>query len=62
MIVLIFLFIFFYSLRNKIALIIDKMGKASAVAQELKDPVTTADKLTNSNHTLYLMAEHGTAE
>lgn len=61
-IVLIFLFIFLYSLRNKMALIIDNMGKASAVAQKLKIPVTSADKLTNSNHILYLMAEHSTPE
>lgn len=34
------------------------MGKASAVAQELKSPVTSADKLVNSDHIIYLMTEH----
>lgn len=37
---------------------IDEMGKASAVAQELKTPVTSADKLVNSDHIVYLMTEH----
>jgi alpha-tubulin N-acetyltransferase 1 len=40
------------------AKIIDEMGKASAVAQELKTPVTSADKLVNSDHIVYLMTEH----
>jgi alpha-tubulin N-acetyltransferase 1 len=43
-------------------LIIDEMGKASAVAQELKLPVTSADKLANSDHILYLMTEHDKPE
>lgn len=43
-------------------LIIDEMGKASAVAQELKLPVTSANRLVNSNHILYMMTEHNTPE
>lgn len=39
-------------------IIIDEMGKASAVAQELKSPVTSADKLVNSDHVIYMMTEH----
>lgn len=38
--------------------IIDEMGKASAVAQELKMPITSADKLVNSDHIIYIMTEH----
>ncbi|XP_025410930.1 alpha-tubulin N-acetyltransferase 1-like [Sipha flava] len=45
-------------LKNCMAKIIDEMGKASAVAQELKTPVTSADKLVNSDHIVYLMTEH----
>jgi len=45
-------------LKSKIAVIIDEMGKASAVAQELKSPVTSAAKLANSDHVVYMMTEH----
>lgn len=43
-------------------LIIDEMGKASAVAQELKSPVTSAKRLVDSDHILYMMTEHNTPE
>lgn len=33
------------------------MGQASGVAQELKSPITSADKLMRSDHILYLMTE-----
>lgn len=49
-------------LKNKMKMIIDEMGKASAVAQELKLPVTSADKLANSDHILYMMTEHDKPE
>jgi len=49
-------------LTKKMKMIIDEMGKASAIAQELKSPVTSADKLVNSDHILYLMTEHNTPE
>ncbi|XP_025198590.1 alpha-tubulin N-acetyltransferase 1-like [Melanaphis sacchari] len=49
-------------LKDKIKLIIDEMGKASAVAQELKSPVTSANKLANSDHILYMMTEHNKPE
>jgi hypothetical protein len=38
--------------------ILDKMGEASGIAQELKSPITSAEKLRRSDHTLYLMTEH----
>lgn len=41
-------------------MIIDEMGKASAVAQELKSPVTSANKLVDSDHIVYVMTEHNT--
>jgi len=40
-----------------IANIIDKMGQASAIAQDLKYPITSADKLKHSENILYLMTE-----
>lgn len=48
------------SLKNIMGLVIDEMGKASALAQELKSPVTSAHKLVNSDHILYMMTEHKT--
>lgn len=38
-------------------MIIDEMGKASARAQELKIPITTAEKLSTSDHSVYLLCE-----
>lgn len=38
-------------------MIVDEMGKASARAQDLKMPITTAEKLAKSDHTVYLMTE-----
>jgi alpha-tubulin N-acetyltransferase 1 len=49
-------------LKNKMAVIIDEMGKASAVAQELKLPITSTDKLINSEHIIYMMTEHNTSD
>lgn len=37
--------------------ILDKMGQASGIAQELKSPITSAEKLMRSDHILYLMTE-----
>ncbi|XP_050441720.1 alpha-tubulin N-acetyltransferase 1-like [Adelges cooleyi] len=45
-------------LQKMVGLIVDGMGNASAVAQELKSPVTSAEKLVNSDHILYVMTEH----
>lgn len=33
------------------------MGQASGIAQELKSPITSAEKLKRSDHILYLMIE-----
>lgn len=38
-------------------MIVDEMGKASARAQDLKMPITTAEKLSKSDHIIYLMSE-----
>ncbi|XP_050442442.1 alpha-tubulin N-acetyltransferase 1-like [Adelges cooleyi] len=45
-------------LQKRVKLIVDCMGNASAKAQNLKSPVTSAEKLVNSNHMLYVMTEH----
>lgn len=37
--------------------IVDKMGQASGIAQELRSPITSAEKLMRSDHILYLMTE-----
>lgn len=50
----------FYSLKNILRLIIDEMGKASAVAQEFKVPITSTNRLVNSDHVIYMMTEHST--
>lgn len=54
---LIHLMYHFYSLQRRIAMIIDEMGKASARAQDLKMPITTSEKLSKSDHTVYLLSE-----
>ncbi|XP_029347133.1 alpha-tubulin N-acetyltransferase 1 [Acyrthosiphon pisum] len=45
-------------LKNIMRLIIDEMGKASAVSQEFKVPITSANRLVNSDHVIYMMTEH----
>lgn len=47
----------FYSIRRRVAMIIDEMGKASARAQDLKMPITSADKLSKSDNIIYLLTE-----
>jgi len=47
----------FYRLRTIISNIVDKMGQASGIAQELRSPITSAEKLMRSDHILYLMTE-----
>ncbi|XP_025198677.1 alpha-tubulin N-acetyltransferase 1-like isoform X2 [Melanaphis sacchari] len=49
-------------LKNIMKLIIDEMGKASAVSQELKLPITSANRLINSDHVIYMMTEHNKPE
>lgn len=46
-----------HELRKIISDTVDHIGEASSVAQELKSPITSAEKLKSSNHTLYLMTE-----
>lgn len=41
----------------KIAEIINEVGEASAKAQGLGKPVTTSQKLRNSDHIVYLLSE-----
>ncbi|XP_060873364.1 alpha-tubulin N-acetyltransferase 1-like [Metopolophium dirhodum] len=48
-------------LRNKMGWMIDEMGKVSAMAQELRSPITSAELLINSDHVLYMMIEHNTS-
>lgn len=38
------------------------MGKASARAQDLKIPITTSEKLSKSDHTIYLLSEQTNEE
>uniref|UniRef100_A0A2S2PQQ5 Alpha-tubulin N-acetyltransferase n=1 Tax=Schizaphis graminum TaxID=13262 RepID=A0A2S2PQQ5_SCHGA len=49
-----------YDLKNKLRLIIDEIGKISAVAQKLELPITSANKLINSDHVIYMMTEQNT--
>lgn len=46
-----------YRLQMVISKVLDKMGEASGIAQELKSPITSAEKLMRSDHILYLMTE-----
>ncbi|XP_026818383.1 alpha-tubulin N-acetyltransferase-like isoform X2 [Rhopalosiphum maidis] len=48
-------------LRNKMGWMIDEMGKVSAMSQELRSPITSAEMLINSDHVLYMMIEHNTS-
>lgn len=41
-------------------IIIDEMGKASALAQDLPLPITSSNKLVNSDNIIYMMTEHNT--
>lgn len=34
------------------------MGRLSAISQELHTPITSAEKLMNSDQVLYMMTEH----
>ncbi|VDD91312.1 unnamed protein product [Enterobius vermicularis] len=40
---------------SKICEAIDQFAQLSAGAMQLRQPLTTCDKLTNSDHTLYLL-------
>lgn len=42
----------------KIAEIINEVGQESARAQGLSKPVTTSEKLRNSDHNIYILSEH----
>lgn len=42
---------------SKISEIINELGEASAKAQGLNKPVTTGQKLRNSDHIVYLLSE-----
>ncbi|XP_057684186.1 alpha-tubulin N-acetyltransferase 1 isoform X3 [Corythoichthys intestinalis] len=44
-------------LQSHVATVIDELGRASAKAQKLTTPVTTAAKLQSQNHQLYLMKD-----
>ncbi|XP_022178110.1 alpha-tubulin N-acetyltransferase 1-like [Myzus persicae] len=49
-----------HDLRNNLRLIIDDMGKVSAMTQHLESPITSAEKLINSDHVIYMMTEQNT--
>jgi len=53
-------FLYFDSLRNNLRSIIDEMGKVSAMTQNLESPITSANKLINSDHVIYMMTEQNT--
>ncbi|XP_050300850.1 alpha-tubulin N-acetyltransferase-like isoform X2 [Anthonomus grandis grandis] len=44
--------------QSKVSQIVNAMGEASAAAQGLSKPITTADRLRNSEHKLYLLIDH----
>ncbi|KAL3260074.1 hypothetical protein MRX96_016543 [Rhipicephalus microplus] len=43
--------------QERLGLVIDALGKASSLAQSLAAPVTTSDRLRNSDHRVYLLVE-----
>lgn len=45
--------------QKKLSDVINAMGEASASAQGLTKPITTADRLKNSDHQLYLLVDNG---
>lgn len=54
------MFIIFFYYRDavtKVSEIVNAVGEASAAAQGLTKPITTADRLRNSEHTLYLLLD-----
>lgn len=51
------LLFFFRDTQSKVTQIVNTMGEASAHAQGLSKPITTADKLRNSEHRLYLLID-----
>lgn len=55
------MYMFLTSLRNKMAWIVDEMGKVSAMARELRSPITSAEMLINSDHILYMFIEYDTS-
>lgn len=42
---------------TKVSEIVNAVGEASASAQSLTKPITTAERLRNSEHTLYLLID-----
>jgi alpha-tubulin N-acetyltransferase 1 len=42
---------------SKISDILDEMGRSSAVAQGLKNAITSGERLRNSEHTVYLLID-----
>lgn len=48
---------FFRDTQSKVTQIVNAMGEASAHAQGLSKPITTADRLRNSEHRLYLLID-----
>lgn len=54
-------FNFFFHFRNtvnKVAEVVNEMGEASAHAQGLNKPITTAERLRQSDQNLYLLIDH----
>jgi len=49
---------YYIDFQKKMGMIIDEAGKLSAMAQGLKTPVTTARKLANSDHIVYMMIDN----
>ncbi|XP_066995204.2 alpha-tubulin N-acetyltransferase 1 isoform X2 [Anabrus simplex] len=41
----------------RISEILDRMGRASAVAQDLRNPITTAERLRNFDHRVYFLTD-----
>lgn len=52
------LFLFFRETATRVSEIINEVGEASARAQGLSKPVTTAQKLRNSDHIVYIISEN----
>lgn len=43
---------------GKVSEVVNAMGEASAAAQGLTKPITTAERLRNSEHNIYVLIDH----
>jgi alpha-tubulin N-acetyltransferase 1 len=49
---------YFRDVVGKVSEVVNAMGEASAAAQGLTKPITTAERLRNSEHNIYVLIDH----